>query len=46
MAVKYLALGTGMGPGPFLASWPRDLFFLIVLAALVGGVAMWNRSRP
>jgi hypothetical protein len=28
-----------------MESWPRDVFFIIIIAAIAGAIAIWNRSR-
>ena len=48
ITLEHLVLGAGAirtRPGPYPESWPKIVLFVVVIAALGGVVAIWNRSR-
>jgi hypothetical protein len=45
ITLKHLVAAHNGGPGPYLESWPKYVFLFIVIAAIAGTIAVWNRSR-
>jgi uncharacterized membrane protein YdbT with pleckstrin-like domain len=48
LTLKHLVVAAGAirtRPGPYLESWPKIVMFVVVIAALGGVVAIWNRSH-
>jgi hypothetical protein len=45
MAMQHLAYRGYTGSGLFLEGWPKDVFFVLMFGAVIGAVAIWNRSQ-